>query len=94
MSIKEIDHRDSIAASMLNDLMQLAYQEEAQLIGAENFPSLHRTVADIQNSEGKFFACDDDGMAVGAIEVEISNEGIQIAIAESKVDACVIAFNG
>lgn len=79
MDIKEIDHTDSIVASMLNDLMQLAYKEEAQLIGAENFPPLCRTVADIQDSEGKFFACDDDGMAVAAIEVEISNEGIQIA---------------
>ncbi len=79
MSIREINHQDISTASKLSEIMQLAYQEEAQLIGAENFPPLRRTETDIQNSNGTFFACEDNGETVGAIELEINGDGVQIA---------------
>lgn len=79
MSIRELNHQDIGIASQLSEIMQLAYQEEAQLIGAENFPPLRRTETDIQRSSGTFFACEDKGETVGAIELEINGDGVQIA---------------
>ena len=55
----------------LYTVLQQAYQVEAQLLGAKNFPPLQRSVADIRQSDGKFYGLWLQDTLAAALELEI-----------------------
>ena len=83
--ITRLNHHDQSVAARLKPLHDAAYQLEAALIQAEDFPPLRRTVDDYATADTVFYGCVDGDEVLGAIEVESCADG-RIGIAGLVVD--------
>ncbi|MCR9277772.1 MAG: GNAT family N-acetyltransferase [Pseudomonadaceae bacterium] len=67
-------------AHPIAELLADAYRVEARLIGAVDFPPMHRTAADVRRSESSFFGLlDADDKLHAVIETEVTADTVQIA---------------
>ncbi len=67
-SVKKLKHSDYRVALEIWSLFQRAYACEAELIAADNFPPLNRTVGDIQKSNATFAGLLEKGALVAVTE--------------------------
>jgi ribosomal protein S18 acetylase RimI-like enzyme len=65
--ITPIDHRVMSIAGQLHAIQMAAYQQEAALLGATDFPPLQCTVADIRDSTESFLGAFIEDELVGAV---------------------------
>ncbi len=78
MQVQAIDHTEAETAGRLYRLMQLAYKLEAQLIAADDFPPLRRTVEAIASADSVFYACIEQQELLAAIELACNEKALQI----------------
>ncbi|MEH6394095.1 GNAT family N-acetyltransferase [Pseudoalteromonas sp.] len=76
--ITKLDNANDFIAQQIYTIFQRSYKIEAELIGTLNFPPLSRTRNDIQSSQTHFYGLYIDELLAGAIELAISNEGLEI----------------
>ena len=74
-TIERIEKRDAQIASQLKRLSDAAYRLEADLLGLDDFPPLHRTHGDFEDSGTVFFCCRVGTELVGAAEAEVLADG-------------------
>ena len=79
--VEQVDHRSAASAEQIHRVQMLAYAQEAQLLGAIDFPPLRTTVDDIRTCEEDFFAAIMDDELVGAVSVQPDSEGLGTNIA-------------
>lgn len=68
--VESINHRERAVAERIHAVQIAAYSQEAKLLGAESFPPLQRTIADIEGTNERFFGAFLDGTLVGVIALE------------------------
>lgn len=78
LMITKLDNANDFIAQQIYTTFQRSYKIEAELIGTLNFPPLSRTRNDIQSSQTHFYGLYIDELLAGAIELAISNEGLEI----------------
>jgi ribosomal protein S18 acetylase RimI-like enzyme len=74
LEISRLDHRKPAVAEDLRRLMARAYVVEAGLIGALEFPPLHRTAEAIRAADAVFDGASLTGRLVAAVELEATGE--------------------
>ena len=79
--IEPIDHRALPIAQQVHAVQMSAYTQEAQLLGANYFPPLERTVDDVRTSAEEFLAAFIGDEMVGAVSVWPDREGMGVNIA-------------
>jgi ribosomal protein S18 acetylase RimI-like enzyme len=84
--VDPIDHRSRRMAQRIHAIQLSAYTQEAELLGAVDFPPLRRTCADIENSNERFFGGYLNGVLVGIIALE----GVSMAT-EVRISSLVVA---
>jgi ribosomal protein S18 acetylase RimI-like enzyme len=79
VTIETLDlHAPGVAEELLR--VHLAgYEEEARLLGADDFPPLRRTIGDLRAAASRFLGCFDGGRLVGYVELEDLGEELLIA---------------
>jgi len=98
-----LDHRDPVEAEQIRCVLHAAYSEEAALIGAREFPPLHRTAADIAASPGGFHGYYLGDVLAGVIEygsrarpgcpvVEISSLAVDPRHARQGIGSRLVGF--
>ncbi|WP_299771171.1 GNAT family N-acetyltransferase [uncultured Pseudoteredinibacter sp.] len=65
-------------ALAIHEVFQASYKIEAELIGADNFPPLSRSVQDIAHSSSMFYGYYADGEIAGVIELAQLNDQLDI----------------
>ena len=73
MTIATISPREEALARELHELLQAAYTREAEQIGAERFPPLDETVAELQRSSEAFLVAREDSALVGALSFAVES---------------------
>ena len=68
--IKSIQHKNDQVCAQIYAVFQAAYKVEAQIIGAEIFPPLARTVQQIQDATSQFYGFFDGAELAAVIEVD------------------------
>ena len=81
LRVVQVNHRSSDTAQRIHRVQMLAYAQEAQLLGAIDFPPLRRTIEDIRTCQEDFIVAMVDDELVGAISVEPDSEGMGTNIA-------------
>jgi len=76
--IERLNHRDINVASTIYSVFQLSYQVEAEILGAKDFPPLHRPIDAFVNSETQFFGYIRDSELAGVIEIEYLDNYVDI----------------
>jgi ribosomal protein S18 acetylase RimI-like enzyme len=85
VEIVVVDHtRDSVAQA-IHAVQHAAYAQEAELLGAVDFPPLARTVEDVRSSAETFFAAWVGGRLVGSVSVEPDPEVDAVCVASLTV---------
>lgn len=69
IDVELLDHRDREVAERIHVIQVAAYEQEAHLLGAVNFPPLRRKIEDIERSADCFLGARLDSMVVGAIAI-------------------------
>ena len=82
--IKILDSKTEVVAEQIYGLFQRSYQEEAQLIGVEFFPPLHRTKEQIQAASTAFLGSwlESDLAAVVEFSYEATHLNIDSLVVE------------
>lgn len=68
--IQKLNHRDLKKAKMIYDLRQVSYAVEAELLKAEDFPPLKRTVEEIRTSDTAFYALYRNNEPAAIVEIK------------------------
>lgn len=68
--IKEIVPSEISNAEKLHALFQVSYRIEAELLGVTDFPPLHRSISEFQNSTTQFFGFWKDDVLAAAVEID------------------------
>jgi ribosomal protein S18 acetylase RimI-like enzyme len=76
LRLAKVDRSSSAIAGQIHRVQMLAYAQEAELLGAIDFPPLRRTVEDIRTCEEEFFAAVVDQELVGAVSVWPDQDGM------------------
>jgi len=79
--VEPLDHQRVSTARQIHAVQVLAYTQEAQLLGADGFPPLMRSVEDVRSSEEKFLGAFVRGELVGAVSVGPDEETVDLCIA-------------
>lgn len=72
--IELLHHRDRTTAEFIHAIQMAAYAQEADLLGARHFPSLERTVDDIQAANERFIGALDGTLIIGALSTATDEE--------------------
>jgi ribosomal protein S18 acetylase RimI-like enzyme len=70
LKIRSVDHRNRRVAIGVHYVQQLAYAQEAELLGVSHFPPLERTVEDLMQGAANYLGAFANGLVVGTISVE------------------------
>jgi ribosomal protein S18 acetylase RimI-like enzyme len=70
LQIARAEHWLHAVATAIHQVQMLAYAQEAELLGAIDFPPLRRTVEDILTCQQQFYVAKSGGKLVGSISVE------------------------
>ena len=73
--VEPVNHSSVPEALRIHALQMAAYLQEAELIGAMDFPPLSLTVEDLQFSPGQFFGAYIGAHFVGSTSIELRGEG-------------------
>jgi GNAT superfamily N-acetyltransferase len=79
--VEPLDHRSAPIARRIHAIQVVAYSQEAQLLGADRFPPLMRSVEDVRSSKERFRGAFVRGKLVGAVGVEPDEESAALCIA-------------
>jgi ribosomal protein S18 acetylase RimI-like enzyme len=79
--LEPLDHRSVSTARQIHSVQVLAYKQEAQLLGADRFPPLMRSVEDVRTSRESFLGAFVRGKLVGAVSVEPDEKSAALRIA-------------
>jgi len=71
--LQQLDHRQSDQAHDIWRLLHDAYSVEASIIGADDFPPLRRTVADIASAQAQFIGAGDEARLLAVCEFSIDS---------------------
>lgn len=74
MEIRALDHKNPSEARRIWRVLRDAYLFEASLIGAAEFPPLHRTADEISSGETKFHGVCEAGRLLAVCEVGIKDD--------------------
>ena len=69
VSPQQLDHTDAAVSAKIYIVQRAAYEQEARLIGAQQFPPLHVTADDVCLSNDLFFGIHSEQDIVGVIAV-------------------------
>jgi ribosomal protein S18 acetylase RimI-like enzyme len=83
-SIEGLLVREPVVARQLHNLMQAAYKVEAQILKADDFPPLRRTMQKLSTAQSRFFGIRENGNLHAAIELVVLHADVYI-------DALVVA---
>jgi ribosomal protein S18 acetylase RimI-like enzyme len=78
--VEPIDHREPTMAERIHAIQVAGYSQEAELLGSRSFPPLDRTVADIAESDERFFGAYLDGALAGIVALEDDPSGAVMVI--------------
>ncbi len=73
MKITVLDNTKDEISGAIHRIMQTSYRQEAELIGAEPFPPLDRTAADIRHDSGTYFGALADSTLAGVLHLQASS---------------------
>ncbi len=73
-----LDHSQISYATKIHEVFQLAYRVEADLIGVEDIPPLHRSASAIQASDTLFYAIIEAGQVAAVVEIDIQDQVLDI----------------
>lgn len=79
--VEPLDHQRVSTARQIHAVQVLAYTQEVQLLGADGFSPLMRSVEDVRSSEEKFLGAFVRGELVGAVSVGPDEETVDLCIA-------------
>jgi ribosomal protein S18 acetylase RimI-like enzyme len=79
--VELLNHRDREVAKRIHVIQKAAYEHEARMLGATNFPPLRRTVEDIERSADRFLGARLESIWVGAIAIAEFEVGGELQIA-------------
>lgn len=68
--IQKLNHQDLQIAEMIYDLRQVSYAVEAELLQAEDFPPLKRSVEEIRTSDTTFYALYRNNEPAAIVEIK------------------------
>jgi len=71
-AVTELDPRAPGMAEAIRGLMAEAYAVEAAILGLDDFPPLHRTVADLAGADSRFLGVWEAGALVAVAELDVS----------------------
>ncbi|WP_349304034.1 GNAT family N-acetyltransferase [Pseudoalteromonas phenolica] len=77
MMIQKLNNSASEDSQQIYQVFQSSYKIEADLIVVENFPSLSRTVEQIQQSSNEFYGVIVEGELAGVIEISLNESSAQ-----------------
>lgn len=72
--IQLVDHSDAIMAAEIHSVLLAAYQVEASIIGAVDFPPLQRTLEQIQASSTRFYGLLGEAGLMAIAEVDLARQ--------------------
>jgi len=78
--IEHLDHRDPSVATLIHDVLVLAYAQEAALLKVTHFAPLDQTREDIQASSDCFLGAFKSGTLVGAVSFAPDDEPDQFLV--------------
>lgn len=71
-----LDHSDRKVASEIHAVMSLAYKVEAEILGMQNFPPLHRRIEEIVTSDDESFrGIFVEGILAAVVEINFLEPG-------------------
>lgn len=76
--ITTLAHHKRTIAEQIHSVFQASYKLEAELIQAQNFPPLKRTVEQIAQSNNVFIAMQEGRQLRAVIEVELASDVLEI----------------
>lgn len=76
--IKKIVHSEISNAEKLHALFQVSYRIEAELLGVTDFPPLHRSISEFQNSTTQFFGLWKEDVLAAAVEIDQLKNSLDI----------------
>lgn len=76
--IRELNNKHKVMTEQIFDVFQNAYQVEAALIHADNFPPLNRTIEDIAHATTQFYGYFESDNLAGVIEVKVDGQRLEI----------------
>ena len=79
--VEPLDHQSTSTARQIHAVQVLAYTQEAQLLGADAFPPLMRSVGEVRSSEEAFLGAFVRDELVGAVSVGPDENGVDLCIA-------------
>lgn len=80
LQITPLNHRDAATAARIHAVLLPAYAQEAQLLGARDFPPMRRSAADIQAEEAFYLGALDGDSLLGALALGPDEEPGQLLI--------------
>jgi GNAT superfamily N-acetyltransferase len=79
--LEPLDHQRVSTARQIHAVQMLAYTQEAQLLGANSFPPLMRSVEEVRSSEEQYLGAFVSDELVGAVSVGPDEDGVDLCIA-------------
>lgn len=76
--IRELEHSQESIATQIHSIFQDAYNVEAKLIGASEFPPLSRKIRDILSAKTRFFGFFEGQDLAAIVEIEINEKRLDI----------------
>ena len=73
--IKKLQNNELKIAEKIRAVFQVSYKVEAKLLGAVNFPPLHRPLDKYRENNTEFYGYSKDGELAGIVEIDANNNG-------------------